>query len=310
MIPLITALQDIPAHLKGAVVAVGNFDGVHRGHASLVSHLVRMANERSRPPLVITFDPPPSAILRPELPVLPPLTTLPRRAELLGKLGVKGLLAMPTSSDLLELSAVQFYDRILRGHLEVQGIVEGPNFRFGKDRQGDVVLLDELCRRDGLGFHVAESVDDALGMISSSRIRGLIAAGDIASANWMLTEPFQISGVVTRGAGRGTGLGFPTANIEPIETLTPAHGVYAGRVVIDGKTFPAAVNIGPNPTFGEQRNKVEIHIVGLKQDLYDRPLACDLLARVRDVICFSSKDELLHQINRDIQTTVSVAGVG
>ncbi len=305
MIPLITALQDIPAQLKAAVVAVGNFDGVHRGHASLIRHLVRMANELSCPSLVITFDPPPSAVLRPELPVLPPLTTLPRRAELLGKLGVDGLLAMPTTSELLELSAVQFYDRILRGQLEVKGIVEGPNFRFGKDRQGDVVLLDELCRRDGLGFRVAESIDDSSGMISSSRIRGLIAAGDIAAAGLMLTEPFQISGCVTRGAGRGTGLGFPTANIEPIQTLAPAHGVYAGRVVIDGKAYPAAINIGPNPTFGEQRTKVEIHIIGLKQDLYGRQLACDLLAKVRDVVRFSSKDELLQQIDRDIQTTIA-----
>lgn len=300
MIPLITTLQDFPSQFKGGVVAVGNFDGVHLGHASLVARIVQTASAVNGPAVVITFDPPPITLLRPDVPLLPPITTLTRRAELLEKLGVSCLLALPTSQQLLNLSPVRFFEQILVDTLQIRGMVEGPNFRFGKDRAGDVVLLDALCQRAGLRFQVAESVDDSVGMISSSRIRGLIAEGKVDSANSMLTEPFQISGIVTRGSGRGAVLGFPTANIEPVHSLAPPHGVYAGQVAIDGRSFAAAVNIGPNPTFGEQRSKVEVHIIGFQQDLYGRHLACGLIKKVREVVRFSSKEELLQQISRDI----------
>ena len=304
MIPLLTDLHEVPSDFQGGVVAVGNFDGVHRGHASLIQRLVSLSRQIGSCSLVITFDPHPSTLLRPDLPVLEPLTTLARRAELLGELGVDGLLALPTSPQLLELSPIEFYQRVLVGELKIRGMVEGPNFRFGKDREGDVQLLQQICSRDQIQFQIADSIDDPQGMISSSRIRQLLVAGDVAQAATMLTRPFRVSGVVTRGAGRGTGLGFPTANLDQIRSMLPGHGVYAGRVEVGGQAYRAAMNLGPNPTFGENRTKVEVHIIDLKQDLYGQTLHCDMIAKVRDVVRFEGVQQLLAQIKQDLTKVV------
>ena len=309
MIPLLTDLHEVPSDFQGGVVAVGNFDGVHRGHASLIQRLVSLSKQIGSRSLVITFDPHPSTLLRPDLPVLEPLTTLARRAELLGELGVDGLLALPTSPQLLELSPIEFYQRVLVGELKIRGMVEGPNFRFGKDREGDVQLLQQICSRDQIQFQVAESIDDPQGMISSSRIRQLLVAGDVAQAATMLTRPFRVSGIVTRGAGRGTGLGFPTANLEQIRSMLPGHGVYAGRVEVGGQAYRAAMNLGPNPTFGENRTKVEVHILDLKQDLYGQTLHCDMIAKVRDVVRFEGIQQLLAQIEQDLTKVVQLVQI-
>lgn len=309
MIPLLTDLHEVPTDFQGGAVAVGNFDGVHRGHASLIKRLVSLANQIGGRSLVITFDTHPSTLLRPDLPVLEPLTTLARRAELLGELGVDGLLALPTSPQLLELSPIEFYQRVLVGELKIRGMVEGPNFRFGKDREGDVQLLKQICPRDQIQFQVADSIDDSQGMISSSRIRQLLVAGDVAQAAKMLTRPFRVSGIVTRGAGRGTGLGFPTANLDQVRSMLPGHGVYAGRVEVGGKAYRAAINLGPNPTFGENRTKVEVHIIDLKQDLYGQTLHCDMIAKVRDVVRFDGIQQLLAQIQQDIAKVVQLVQI-
>jgi riboflavin kinase / FMN adenylyltransferase len=309
MIPLLTDLHEVPSDFQGGVVAVGNFDGVHRGHASLIKRLVSLSKQLGGRSLVITFDPHPSTLLRPDLPVLEPLTTLARRAELLGELGVDGLLALPTSPQLLELSPIEFYQRVLVGELKIRGMVEGPNFRFGKDREGDVQLLQQICSRDQIQFQVADSIDDPQGMISSSRIRQLLVAGDVAEAAAMLTRPFRVSGIVTRGAGRGTGLGFPTANLAQIRSMLPGHGVYAGRVEVGGQAYRAAMNLGPNPTFGENRTKVEVHIIDLKQDLYGQTLHCDMIAKVRDVVRFEGIQQLLAQIEQDLTKVVQLVQI-
>lgn len=309
MIPLLTDLHEVPSDFQGGVVAVGNFDGVHRGHASLIQRLVSLSKQIGGRSLVITFDPHPSTLLRPDLPVLEPLTTLARRAELLGELGVDGLLALPTSPQLLELSPIEFYQRVLVGELKIRGMVEGPNFRFGKDREGDVQLLQQICSRDLIQFQVADSIDDPQGMISSSRIRQLLVAGDVAQAATMLTRPFRVSGIVTRGAGRGTGLGFPTANLDQIRSMLPGHGVYAGRVEVGGQAYRAAMNLGPNPTFGENRTKVEVHIIDLKQDLYGQTLHCGMIAKVRDVVRFEGIQQLLAQIEQDLTKVVQLVQI-
>lgn len=309
MIPLLTDLHEVPQDFRGGVVAVGNFDGVHRGHASLIQRLVSLSKQIGGRSLVITFDPHPSTLLRPDLPVLEPLTTLERRAELLGELGVDSLLALPTSPQLLELSPIEFYQRVLVGELKIRGMVEGPNFRFGKDREGDVQLLQQICSRDQIQFQIADSIDDPQGMISSSRIRQLLVAGDVAQAATMLTRPFRVSGIVTRGAGRGTGLGFPTANLDQIRSMLPGHGVYAGRVEVGGQAYRAAMNLGPNPTFGENRTKVEVHILDLKQDLYGQTLHCDMIAKVRDVVRFDGVQQLLAQIEQDLTKVVQLVQI-
>ena len=303
MIPLVRHLDQLPANLRAAA-AVGNFDGVHRGHGALIRQLVQLADDLGGPAVVITFDPPPIAVLHPQLPLHPPLTTLERRAELLGGLGVQGLLALPTSADLLNLSPEQFVDQILVGRLRVRGLVEGPNFRFGKDRAGDVSLLQSLCQQRDIQLRVVQAEAAARGMISRSRIRQRLADGQIASANRMLTQPFQLQGTVAGGAGRGQRLLVPTANLTQVQTLVPAQGVYAGSAKVEGQSLRAAINIGPNPTFGEQQAKIEVHLLDWQGDLYGRTLHCDLIDRVRDVRKFESTDELLRQIRADIAQVV------
>lgn len=301
MIPVLTDLRQIRADLLGGSVAVGNFDGVHRGHASLIRQLVHQSRLLGSSAIVLTFDPPPIALLNPELPLLPPITTIARRAELLTELGVDALIAFPTNDALLELSPVQFFEGVLLGQLQIRGMVEGPNFRFGKDRTGDTKLLAELCSRHNVTLKIEEATEDADGLISSSRVRTLLASGDVAGANAMLTQPFRLSGIVAEGAGRGRQLGFPTANLTRVESLIPAHGVYGGVVRIEGQPYRAAVNLGPNPTFGEHQTKIEIHVPQWQGDLYGHPLSCELHLRVRGVKKFESKEALLEQIRSDVE---------
>lgn len=300
MAQIISDPQDYPSSLHGAAVAVGNFDGVHRGHARLIAKLIDTAREVGGPAVVLTFDPPPQAVLVPDRPWPAPLTPIARRAELLGALGVEALVAAPTDQGLLSLSAREFFQRIIVDQLRAGAMVEGPNFRFGRDRAGDTRLLAELCQGAGIKFSVAEATQDAEGLISSSRIRGLLAAGDVASANGMLTQPYELTGLVGDGARRGRQLGFPTANLTQIKSLIPAHGVYAGSVQLQSKEFPAAVNIGPNPTFDDEQSKVEVHIIGWEGTLYGQLLSCKLMSRIRDVLKFSSLENLRNQIRKDI----------
>ncbi|MEZ6135951.1 MAG: riboflavin biosynthesis protein RibF [Pirellulaceae bacterium] len=278
---------------------MSNFDGVHRGHARLIAEVVAQADRLQAPTLVMTFDPPPQAILVPA-DVCIPLTPIPRRADLLSELGVDMVVAYPTDGQLLSLSARDFFQQIIVNTFHASGMVEGPNFRFGRDRSGGVDLLDELCRHQAISFSVVEAAADATGMISSTRIRGLLADGDIAAANAMLTQSYQLSGIVSPGAQRGRELGFPTANLTDIAAFIPAHGVYAGCVTIAGRRFQAAINIGPNPTFDEAQAKVEVHILGWSGTLYGQSLCCTLTKRIREVRRFASVGDLRAQIEKDV----------
>lgn len=300
MAQILTDLADFPASLRGAALAIGNFDGVHRGHAGLVASLVALAHRLGGPALVMTFDPPPQAVLVPERRLPPPLTTIQRRAELLAGLGIDALIAYPTDKQLLGLTARDFFQQIVVARFGVRGMVEGPNFRFGRDRAGDVKLLHELCSGQGMEFAIADVALTGELMVSSSRIRGFLAGGDIESANAMLTQPYEVSGTVSRGSQRGRELGFPTANLTQIHSFVPAAGVYAGRVAFDGDDYPAAINVGPNPTFGESESKVEVHLVGWDGDLYGRQMACRFHHRIREVRKFDSLEQLREQIQKDV----------
>lgn len=297
---VIRHLDELPPAARGGAVAIGNFDGVHLGHARLVENLVREARRVGGPALVFTFDPHPVRILRPEQ-CPPPLTWTQRKAELLARLGVDWVVAYPTDEALLRLSAEEFFDRVVINALAARAMVEGPNFCFGHDREGDVDRLRQLTTQAGLSLTVPEPVEVDGELVSSSRIRRLIGErGAVGPARLMLTAPYRLRGIVTHGAGRGAKLGFPTANIEGIDTLTPAAGVYCGLAILGNEKLPAAINIGPNPTFGDGANKVEVHVIGRDEPLYGRPLEIDLIDRLRDVKSFSSPAELVTQIHRDV----------
>lgn len=300
---------ELPAELQRGAVSIGNFDGVHRGHREIALRLVSMARRLQGPAIVLTFDPPPSAILRPDQ-VPERLTTVETRAALLGMCGVDAVVAYPTDRELLNLSPDAFFTTIVRGMLDARGMVEGPNFFFGKGRAGTVETLRTLCGGAGLQFEVVPPQSVGGRMVSSSEVRRSIDAGDVAGAVEMLGHGHRVTGRVVQGAARGRTIGFPTANLEGISTLLPAEGVYAGTTVGLDKTYAAAVNIGPNPTFGERTKKFEAHLAGFEGNLYGRELTIDLTARIRETVRFDGVDALKRQLERDVAAAVEALHSG
>jgi riboflavin kinase/FMN adenylyltransferase len=300
-VKLIRNLDDLPPQLRGGAVTIGNFDGVHRGHARIVERLIAKARELDGPALVFTFDPHPVRLLRPEA-APPPLTWTDRKAQLLSELGVDSMIAYPTDEALLALSPDQFFNRIVRQQLSARAMVEGPNFFFGRNREGNIDVLGRLCQDAGVSLDVVEPLVMGDEYVSSSRVRKLIQQGHVAEARELLTHPYRIRGMVTHGDARGAKIGFPTANVDAIDTLLPAEGVYAGRAFTGGSMWLAAINLGPNPTFGEHALKVEVHLIDFDGSLYGQPLEVDFLARIRDIRPFPSVDELKRQLTRDVAT--------
>ncbi len=293
----------------GGVLTVGNFDGVHLGHERMLEQLVALARELGTRAVAVTFDPPPLAILAPDR-VPPQLTTTPQKIALIRRLGVDEVIVYPASRQLLALTAEQFFEEVLVGQLGCLGLVEGPNFRFGKGRGGDVALLREMCASRRMPIRIVEACESEGTMVSSSEVRSAIGQGDVARARRLLGRPYSISGTVGHGAQRGRLLGFPTANLNGIETLLPPPGVYAGRSLVEGVAYPVALNIGPNPTFGEDRLKVEAHLIGFTGNLYGRVVTIECLDHLRGVVKFPGVEALRTQLQHDIAQATQRATIG
>lgn len=301
-------LTDLPSDFFAGAVTIGNFDGVHHGHARIMRRVVARAQQFNGPSVVFTFEPHPVRLLRPEA-APPPLTWVNRKVQLLKDLNVDVVIAYPTDHALLALSPAAYFQQIVCDRLRAKAIVEGPNFFFGKDRAGDIQRLAQLCEEHGQSLDIVEPLKLGDDFVSSSRVRRAIAAGDMDAANAMLTRPYRIRGMVMHGAGRGAKIGFPTANVSAIDTLLPAPGVYAGLCHRDGRDWPAAINVGPNPTFGEDKLKIEAHLIDFAGNLYGMPLEVDLLSRLRDIQPFESVDQLANQLAKDVDKTRQIAQV-
>lgn len=302
---LIRDLDSFPPELRGGAVAIGNFDGVHCGHARLIERLVALAGKIGGRAIAFTFDPHPAKLLRPEA-APTPLCWLERKAELLAAMGVDAVVAYPAGHELLRLSPSEFFTRVVREGLAAGAMVEGHNFRFGCGRSGDTKLLRELCAAANMPLEVVQPVLLDGEPVSSSRVRRLVASGDIGEANRLLTRPHRIRGLVGRGAARGTGLGYPTANLQHVDTLLPREGIYAGLTHFNGTTWPTAMSLGPNPTFGETSWKVEAFLLDFAGNLYGTPVEVDFLARLRDIVHFAAPDELVAQMEQDVLATREV----
>jgi riboflavin kinase/FMN adenylyltransferase len=305
-VKLLRDLASVPDELRGGALTIGNFDGVHLGHARLVDRLVARARALAGPAVVFTFDPHPARVLRPDRAPWP-LTWTERKARLLAQLGVDWMIAYPTDESLLQLSHGDFFRRIVCDKMAARAMVEGPNFFFGHNRTGNIDVLGQLTAAEGMQLEIVEPVVIDGAIVSSSRVRHLIAAGDVDGARRLLTQPYGIRGIVTHGAGRGARIGFPTANLAGIDTLLPAAGVYGGHARLDGESFAAAINIGPNPTFGEQELKVEVHLIDFHRPIYGEPLEVDFVSRLRDVRPFGNVEELKEQLARDVEAARAAA---
>ena len=288
-----------PTAYRDGFVSIGNFDGVHCGHQAMLAALVSQARSHHAPAVALTFDPHPVELLRPDN-IPPRLTTIAHRAELLQQFGVDCVIVLPTTPRFLTMTAEDFFHTIIRTELQARGLVEGPNFFFGRNRAGSITVLRNFCNAFELTLDIIPPVIVDEQLVSSSVIRSLIEAGDLTESVRLLGHPYRLTGIVEQGAQRGRTIGFPTANLGACANLTPGNGVYAATSTIEGTRYPAAVNIGPNPTFGESAKKVEVHLLDFSGDLYGTILNVDFLSRIRDVCRFTSVDELQRQLQLDM----------
>ncbi len=287
----VTRLPDVERGDERSV-AVGTFDGVHLGHREVIR-----GSET-----VLTFDPHPVSVVAPQhTPKL--LTTLERKAELIASLGVEELIVIPFDADFAKRSARDFIDDVLVGALGATRVAIGENFRFGHKAQGDPQLLAADGRFQTV-VHPLLEVDGEI--VSSSHIRGLVLAGEVAEANELLGSPFQLQGEIVHGDERGRELGFPTANLIPEEALAcPGHGVYA--CLADGR--PAAVSIGVRPTFKTGRGElIEAYILDFVGDLYGSSMRIEFLERLRGERRFATREALIEQMHRDVELTRELLG--
>lgn len=293
----------LPAGFGPSVVAMGNFDGVHRGHQAVLRGTVAQARARAALAVAVTFHPHPLAILAPQrAPLL--LQTLEDRLALLGDAGLDAVVAVPFTRLLANVDAEAFVEDFLRGRLGCRELRVGADARFGRGRAGDVELLRRHAAAGAFVLDVARAVEVDGVRVSSSEVRRRVLAGDVAGARDLLGRPFSLCGEVVTGAARGRKMGFPTANVLPDVPIRPEPGIYAALGEVGGRTWPAAVHLGPVPTFGVLSPVVEAHLVGFQGDLVGARVRLHFLRRLRGIVSFPDMDALAAQIARDVQATL------
>jgi riboflavin kinase/FMN adenylyltransferase len=290
-----------PARWVHPVLALGNFDGLHRGHIKIIERVCRVAAERGSTALVLTFDPHPPRVVRPDK-APPLLMTLDQKVEALGKAGIHGVAIVTFTHQLSRWEPETFVRQVLVDWLHVAEVWVGADFLFGRDRTGNFSLLRALGGHYGYRAEKIDPVRYKEFVVSSTRIRRLVGEGRVDEASALLGHHFYIDGDVFRGAGRGRELGFPTANLVTANELIPPHGVYATTAAVDGVVYPSVTNIGLRPTFEATPNTtIEVHILGLDADLYDRRVRLGFVQRLRDERRFPDVDALKAQIEADVR---------
>ncbi len=293
-------LEAIEKAYPYACVTIGNFDGVHLGHQMLFAEVVQKAYRHHGTSVAITFDPHPLQVLRPEGIKL--ISTCAQKIELIGHAGIDVLVIVPFTLQFAATPAVHFVDEILKRRIGVKELVVGYDYAFGKGRTGDINFLRKQGQEKGFPVTVVDAHYENGMLVSSTKIRELIAEGRMADARRLLGRFYQIRGEVQVGKQRGSKeIGFPTANLhlEP-EDLIPKIGVYVSQVICDGKCYGGVLNIGYNPTFGEEKLVAETHIFDFNQDIYGKPIKVNLLQFLRGEQKFSGVQELAAQIARDV----------
>lgn len=296
---------------RGLVLSIGNFDGVHRGHQRLLEEAGARGRRLGAPVAAMTFDPHPLAIVAPER-TPPALTTLDEKLALLQRAGAEHVLVLHSEQHLLRETAEEFLQQVV-ARCRPRALVEGPDFHFGRGRSGNVDTLAQFAGRWSYELHVVPEVHcdelPARPAISSSAVRdALRKGGRVHEARALLGRPYRIVGVVGHGEARGRQLGFPTTNLEQIPHLLPEPAVYAAVAQTQAGTLHlAAVNVGPQPTFGQQQVRVEAHLLGFDGELHGERLGLHFLTRLRSQVRFADAGELVAQLRRDVAATEALA---
>lgn len=293
-----------------SVVSIGFFDGVHRGHQTIIERAVRTARDRGVRSVVVTFDRHPMEVVNPGS--QPPLLmTLHRRTATLAAQDVDLVVVVPFDDELRHRSPDEFVDHVLVEPLRAERVIVGANFRFGHKAAGDVRVLGELGPQRGFTAEGVTLLELDGVVISSTEIRAAVQRGDVGRAARLLGRPHLVDGVVVRGDARGATLGYPTANLQVDRRVAvPARGIYAGHCHLGGgATVPCVTSVGVNPTFGGQELRVEAHLLDWSGDLYGRAVAVDFRHRIRDEERFDSVEALVAQIDDDARTARGLLGV-
>ncbi len=297
---IIKGSENIRHEYKNPVVTLGNFDGVHIGHKKIFKGVTDRAKEIEGTSVVITFDPHPVRVVAPGK-GLKILTPFEDKAELISKMGIDVILCIHFTLEFASLSPDDFINDIIVNKIKARHVLVGHNYRFGKGKGGTTELLRRRGIKHGFGFNVVRNVKRGGFSVSSSRIRESILNGDVRGAAFLLGCPYFIKGRVISGAGRGSKvLDTPTANIATENEIIPKIGVYAVRVVLDGKVYDGVGNIGRNPTFGDNDFSYEVHLFDFNRDIGEKDIKIYFIERLRDEKVFSSADDLKAQIERDI----------
>lgn len=311
---LVEGLENVPAAARRGVLTVGNFDGVHLGHRRILQTARGIADSEGLKLAVLTFEPPPELVLRPEREprrVLPPA----EKARMLLEAGADCVVSARTDQALLAMGPDEFIGRVLIETFAPRHVVEGPNFCFGLGRSGDVHTLRRAGDREGFTVKVVEPVRVDLSggvgevRISSTLIRNLLIDGRVEDAAACLGRPFALFAEVIAGRGHGRVLDFPTANVDAGQQVCPADGVYIGKAIIGDDEFPAAVSIGDKPTFGASERTVEAFLIGAEGDFYGQQISLEFLQRLRDQERFADADALKEQIAKDVARVREVCGL-
>ncbi|MBN2254458.1 MAG: bifunctional riboflavin kinase/FAD synthetase [Deltaproteobacteria bacterium] len=302
---VIRNIEEIPDELHGAFVTIGNFDGIHRGHQRIFRTLIEEAARHGRKTVVITFDPHPQKVLKPERRPFFLLTPLDEKLQLLEKAGIDAVILITFTLKFARTNAETFVRSILWDRLHLAKLFIGYDYVFGKDKQGNADFLRTMGEK--LGFDVEEIVvvkeDDTIA--SSTAIREAICDGDVKLARTLLGRPYNVNGTVVKGFRRGTDIGIPTANIQS-EKVIPPRGVYAVITEVEGRKHQGVINIGYNPTFGNNQLSIEVHLFDFHETIYDKHINIFFIDRLRDEMKFESAEKLVEQIRKDIKRTRSI----
>ena len=292
--------QPLPEPLRGAVIALGNFDGFHMGHHAVAREAIEWARAEGRPSIIATFDPHPVRLFKPDVPPFR-LTTLEQRQELYLAAGATAMLVFHFDAELAGTSAEDFVRVLLAERLGAAGVVTGEDFTFGKGRAGNRALLETLGREAGIAARAVAPVMDGGAPVSSSRVRDALRAGDPQEAARLLTRPFAIRGVVEHGDKRGREIGYPTANLANEQYLRPKFGIYAvtGRVLATGQELKGAANIGVRPQFEPPKELLEPHFFDFAGDLYGQEIEVAFHHFLRPEGKFDTLDALVAQMDAD-----------
>jgi riboflavin kinase / FMN adenylyltransferase len=295
------AIDELTKDFQGSFVTIGNFDGVHLSHRHICGKLAEEAKDAGAKSLVITFDPHPKMILHPDIKPFFLITTLEEKLNLLAECGVDAVLIIPFSTGYAKTTAREFVYETLGQKLKIKKIIVGHDYNFGHDRKGNDTFLISAGQELGFDVEVIHAFKVEKNIVSSTLIRNSILKGEVAAAAGLLGRWYNVAGPVVSGFGRGVGLGFPTANIDPEKDLLPPAGIYAAFVEVESKRYMAALNIGEKPTFADYTFTFEAHLLDFSGDLRGKRLNTEFVEKLRDIIKFDSPQTLKKQIAMDVE---------